>query len=127
MLVADDDPEMLAAVSDAFAGLGYEVATVESGAGLIDRLANDGPFNLIVTDVSMPWMDGLKTLRSIRTAGVTTPVIVMTALRHPHIPSHVRALGSNAILLHKPFEVGELAAAAAQLMESGPRGAQQQP
>lgn len=115
MLVADDDPDMLEAVSDALADLGYDVAQVASGAGLIDRLASDGPFDLIVTDISMPWMDGLKTLRSIRTAGVTTPVIIMTALRDPHIPSHVHALGSNAVLLQKPFALSELADAAATL------------
>ena len=127
MLVADDDPDMLAAVSDALAGLGYDVARVESGAGLIDRLAIDGPFDLIVTDISMPWMDGLKTLRSIRTAGVTTPAIVMTALTDPHIPAHVRALGSNAVLLQKPFELDELAAAAAELMPSVRHGTEQRP
>jgi two-component system response regulator MprA len=116
VLVADDDPEMLVAVSDALEGLGYDVTLVESSAGLVDRLATDGPFDLIVSDISMPWMDGLKTLRSIRTAGVTTPVIVMTALRNEHIPSQVRALGSNAVLLHKPFELDELATAATRLM-----------
>ena len=119
VLVADDDPDMLAAVSDALAGLGFDVVMVESAAGLIDRLATDGPFDLIVTDISMPWMDGLKTLRSIRTAGVTTPVIVMTALRDEHIPGRVEALGANAILLQKPFDIDELASAARGLIPYG--------
>ena len=110
---------MLAAVSDALIGLGFRVATVESGAGLIDCLASDGPFDLIVTDISMPWMDGLKTLRSIRTAGVTTPVIVMTALSDEHIPGRVQALGANAILLQKPFDLDELSSAARKLTTSG--------
>ena len=80
MLVADDDPDMLAVLTDALERLGYEVVQVESGAGLVDQLANEGPFDLIVSDISMPWMDGLKALRSVRTAGVATPVIVMTGL-----------------------------------------------
>jgi len=126
VLVADDDADMLAAVSDALASLGFDVLSVESGAGLIDRLAMDGPFDLIVTDISMPWMDSLKTLRSIRTAGVTTPVVVMTALTDEQIPARVQALGANAVLLRKPFGLDELAAAAQRLIARPPEAERQQ-
>ena len=125
MLVADDDTDMLTAVSDALASLGFDVLSVDSGAGLIDCLATDGPFDLIVTDISMPWMDSLKTLRSIRTAGVTTPVIVITALTDVQIPNRVQALGANAILLRKPFDLDELAAAARRMTTGGLTGAEQ--
>jgi CheY-like chemotaxis protein len=126
VLVADDDPDVLTAVSDALASLGFGVQSVESGAGLIDCLATDGPFDLIVTDVSMPWMDSLKTLRSIRSAGVTTPVIVMTALTDAQIPARVQALGANAILMRKPFGLDELATAAQRLVAVEPSRTGQQ-
>jgi len=116
VLIADDDPEMLAAVADALARLGYRVAQVESGAGLVDRLASQGPFDLIISDISMPWMDGLKALRSMRTVGVATPIIVMTGLRDQQIATGMQALGSNAILLRKPFELDELESAIAKLV-----------
>jgi two-component system response regulator MprA len=116
VLVADDDPEMLSAVADALARLGCDVTRAESGADLVDRLANEGLFDLIVSDISMPWMDGLKTLRSMRTAGLSTPVIVMTALNDEQIPAQVRALGPNAVLLRKPFELDDLEAAVAKLV-----------
>jgi CheY-like chemotaxis protein len=116
VLVADDDPELLAAVADALKRLGHDVVQVESGAGLVNRLANEGPFDLIVSDISMPWMDGLKALSSMRTAGVATPVIVMTALRDQQIPAQVQALGLNVVLLRKPFELDELEAAVATLV-----------
>jgi two-component system response regulator MprA len=95
------------------------VLSVDNGAGLIDCLASEGPFDLIVTDISMPWMDSLKTLRSVRSAGVTTPVIVITALTDEQIPSRVQALGANAILLRKPFDLDELAAAARRMTTGG--------
>jgi CheY-like chemotaxis protein len=120
VLVADDDPEMLSAVADALARLGCDVSRAESGAELVDHLANEGLFDLIVSDISMPWMDGLKTLRSMRTAGLATPVIVMTALKDEQIPAQVRALGPNAILLRKPFELDELEAAVATLIPLQP-------
>jgi two-component system response regulator MprA len=127
VLVADDDPAMLAAVGAALVGLDYDVTTVDSGAGLIDRLATDGPFDLIITDISMPWMDGLKTLRSIRTAGVTTPVVVMTALTDQQIPGYVRGLGPNVVLLRKPFELDDLAEAAGRLLRSANRSRDPEP
>ena len=123
VLVADDDVDVLAAVSDALASLGFTVLSVDSGAGLIDSLATDGPFDLIVTDISMPWMDSLKALRSIRSAGVTTPVIVITALTDEQIPNRVQALGANAVLLRKPFDLDELAAAARRMTNGGLTGA----
>ncbi len=125
VLVADDDTDMLTAVSEALASLGFDVLSVDSGAGLIDCLATDGPFDLIVTDISMPWMDSLKALRSIRAAGVTTPVIVITALTDAQIPNRVQALGANAILLRKPFDLDELAAAARRMTTGGLTGAGQ--
>lgn len=125
--MADDDADMLTAVSDALASLGFDVLSVDNGAGLIDRLASDGPFDLIVTDISMPWMDSLKTLRSVRSAGVTTPVIVITALTDEQIPNRVQALGANAILLRKPFDLDELAAAARRMTTGSVAGAEQQP
>jgi CheY-like chemotaxis protein len=105
---------MLDAVGNALANLGYEVARAESGGRLVDQLASQGPFALIVSDISMPWMDGLKTLRFMRTAGVATPVIVMTGLREQQLPEQVRALG-NAKLLYKPFGLDELESAVAML------------
>lgn len=124
--MADDDADMLTAVSEALASLGFDVLSVDNGAGLIDCLASDGPFDLIVTDISMPWMDSLKTLRSVRSAGVTTPVIVITALTDAQIPTRVQALGANAILLRKPFDLDELAAAARRMTAGGVADAEQQ-
>jgi CheY-like chemotaxis protein len=118
ILVADDDPEMLGAVAEAFERGNYDVVRAENGAELVEQLANHGPFDLIVADVSMPWMDGLKALSSMRAAGLATPVIVMTALSEQRLPSQVRAL-NPAVLLRKPFGLDELEAAVAQLMSPG--------
>jgi two-component system response regulator MprA len=116
VLVADDDPELLAAVADALARLGFDVVRATSGSELIEQLAEEGPFDLVVTDVSMPWMNGLQAMHSARTAGLGTSVIVMTALLDSRIPLQVQALGPHAALLRKPFAVSELATLAAALL-----------
>jgi CheY-like chemotaxis protein len=114
--VADDDPQLLDAVSDAFTKLDANVVRASSGADLIEQLATAGPFDLVVTDISMPWMSGLQAIRSTRAAGLSTSVIIMTALADPRIPAQVKALGAHAILLRKPFELSELESAASLLL-----------
>ena len=113
-LVADDDVEMLTCVAKVLTQLGYDVVRAENGGDLVDQLADEGPFDLLVTDIAMPWMDGLNAIRSMRIAGLATPVVVMTALGDQEISNQVRAL-SPAILLRKPFEVDELETAVTTL------------
>src|SRR5215510_9097635 len=108
VLVADDDPELLDAISDALTRLGADVARSRNGAELIENLADKGPFDLVVTDIAMPWMTGVQAIHAARSAGLGTPVIVMTALRDEGIAVRVKALGKNAALLHKPFALAEL-------------------
>ncbi len=87
---------------------GADVVAVESGGELLETIANGGPFDVIVTDISMPWMTGLQVMQSARTAGLPIPVVVMTALRDPTLPAQVRSLGGRAELLLKPFSIEEL-------------------
>jgi CheY-like chemotaxis protein len=116
ILVADDDPGLLAAVADAFEQLGAEVVRARSGGELIERIGEEGPFDLVVSDIAMPWMSGLQALHSARVIGLATPMILITALSDARVPDQVRALGAHAVLLRKPFALGELEAAATQLL-----------
>lgn len=116
ILVADDDPELLEGVVQWLRREGADVLQAASGDELLDRLAHDGRFDLVVTDVAMPWMTGLQVMHSARAAGLGTPIIVMTALRDERIPAQVATLGQRAAYLRKPFEVGELESVAERLL-----------
>lgn len=116
ILVADDDPDLLDTVVDALTRLGTEVTRAVSGAELIEHLANEGPFDLVVTDVAMPWMNGVQAMHAVRSAGLGTPVIVMTALRDEGMSSRVKALGGSAMFLPKPFTLAELESVASTLL-----------
>jgi DNA-binding response OmpR family regulator len=122
VLVADDDHELLDAISDGLARLGADVTWSRNGAELIENLADKGPFDLVVTDIAMPWMTGVQAIHAARTAGLGTSVIVMTALREEDLPARVQALGKNAALLYKPFALAELEALALKLLAQ--RGAE---
>jgi CheY-like chemotaxis protein len=116
VLVADDDPQLLEAVCEAFNRMNANVVRASSGADLIEQLATAGPFDLVVTDISMPWMSGLQAMRATRAAGLATPVIVMTALKDNRLAAQVESLGENAVFLRKPFQLSELESAASMLM-----------
>ena len=114
--MADDDVELLGSVCECFTGLGANVIRASNGADLIEQLAIAGPFDLIVTDINMPWMNGLEAIRSTRAAGLATSVIVMTALADERIAAQVKSLGTNAVLLRKPFTPSELETTASALV-----------
>lgn len=118
ILVADDDPGMLDAISESLEHLGANVIRASGGDELIEKIGEEGPFDLVVTDVSMPWMTGLQAMHSARTAGLGTPVIVITALKDERIASQVGALGRSAVLLRKPFSLSDLESAAMGLLRS---------
>ena len=109
-LIADDDPDTLRMVGEAVEELATVVTRVDSGGELLEQLAN-GEYDVVVTDVSMPWMTGLQAVHSARTAGLGTPIVIITALRDEKIARQVAALGHDATLLYKPFGIDELHAA----------------
>jgi DNA-binding response OmpR family regulator len=78
-------------------------------------MAEKGPFDLVVTDIAMPWMTGISAMNAARTAGLGMSVIVMTALMDEAIPSRVKALGA-ASLLHKPFTLTQLESVVTKLL-----------
>ena len=114
VLVADDDPELLESVTEALTRVGADVVQATNGAQLIEHMADHGPFDLVVTDIAMPWMSGVRAMRAARTAGLGMPLVVMTALRDAGIAAEVKSVG--ATLLRKPFALGELETVAAKLI-----------
>lgn len=108
VLVADDNLELLDAVASVLEDSGITVRRATSGVELIQRLAKEGPFDVVLTDVSMPWMSGLQVIQNARSAGFGAPVVVMTALQDEAIAEKVRALGRDVVLMRKPFELDEL-------------------
>jgi DNA-binding response OmpR family regulator len=116
VLVADDDDTTVAIVAQTVERLGFVVSRAEDGDELLQHLAEDGPFDLLITDISMPWMTGLQVAHSARAAGLLTPLIVMTAL--PIDASVVRTLGVSAVLLRKPFGIKQLVTAITKLLRA---------
>jgi two-component system alkaline phosphatase synthesis response regulator PhoP len=79
----------------------------DGGEGL--ALARAEPFDLVLLDISLPTIDGYTVLRSLRKAGLGTPVLMLTA--RSDVGSKVQALDMGADdYLAKPFDVAEMVA-----------------
>jgi DNA-binding response OmpR family regulator len=92
-----------------------DIYEATNGVELVQLLVENDPFDLVVTDVRLPWMDGLEVLRSMRVTEVATPVLMITRLMRSDLQAEVDHLG-NSKLLHKPFGLPELRAAVFDLM-----------
>lgn len=114
ILVADDDDNCRELVARALGGPGTEVCTATDGGELLELTSDDRGLDLIVTDINMPWMEGLQVLASIREAGLTTPVLVITGITRPDLARSIDRMG-HARLLYKPFDVEQLRMAVADL------------
>ena len=116
-MVVDDDPAVRDAVRRALGFDGYEVTTAADGVEALDVLAAER-VDALVLDVLMPRMDGLDVCRRLRSAGDTTPILLLTA-RAP-VEDRVNGLDAGADdYLVKPFALQELLARLRALLRRG--------
>jgi DNA-binding response OmpR family regulator len=114
ILVVEDSPEMCVQVRQALSRERYDVDTAEDGEVALDKLF-DNPYDLILLDIMLPKKDGLAVLNDIRTAGIKTPVLLLTA--RGDVEDRITGLDLGADdYLAKPFSMAELMARARALL-----------
>ena len=77
ILVIDDDEVVLGVLTDLLELRGFQVLTAQEGKAGIEVFRNNRP-DLVITDISMPQMDGLQVLRRVRDMDECVPVILVT-------------------------------------------------
>lgn len=78
ILVVEDDIELRELFRQVLEKNGYQVTGVADGLKALDALDNDF-YDLIISDIMMPVMDGYELVRQLREAGITIPVMMITA------------------------------------------------
>ena len=78
VLIAEDDSELRQLFSHVLIKNGYSVTGVCNGKEALDAL-DKGYYDLIISDIMMPEMDGYELVSSLRTAGYSIPVMMITA------------------------------------------------
>jgi CheY-like chemotaxis protein len=119
ILVADDEEDMRAIVRHVLEPLPALIFEAASGLELIKAFARPDPFDLVVTDVRMPWANGLQVATSVRVAGIATPLIVMSAFGDDVLRKSVLNLG-NTMFLDKPFHPQALRSAVEAMLHQVP-------
>jgi FixJ family two-component response regulator len=108
VIVADDDSTVAGAVADLLDSCGYEACIAHDGVDLVARLAREGPFDVVVTDLEMRWPPEIEVLDQAHGLGIRTPVVFISGISDPFLEDRVAALGHGAVLLRKPFEADAL-------------------
>jgi two-component system, cell cycle sensor histidine kinase and response regulator CckA len=103
VLVVDDEETVLAITKSTLENFGYVVITASSGPESVAYFADQREkIKLVITDMSMPFMDGLATTMALRKIKADVPIILTSGLDHDREGDTSRRIKAAAILL-KPF------------------------
>jgi CheY-like chemotaxis protein len=109
ILVIDDSMSVRVALERLLVQRGYETTAVASSAEGLRRLNQGGAFDLLISDIVMPDMDGIELVRFIREnpALRSLPVILVSGLGDAEVEERARQVGVDDVV-HKPFTAGSL-------------------
>lgn len=108
ILLVEDEYNMVLLLTDRLVASGYDVTAATTGPKGVE-MALRRPFDLLLLDILLPGQDGLSVCRELRRRGVTTPILMLTALGE--VVDKVVGLRTGADdYLTKPFEAVELLA-----------------
>jgi len=120
-LVVDDSASMRRQLGYALERAGISSIEAEDGADAWRKLKG-AEVHILLTDINMPVMDGLKLIRLVRAAADHrgTPIVVITTEGAEHDRQRAMSLGANAFLV-KPVQSGEVVLTVRGLLEKCPR------
>ncbi|MGB7032642.1 MAG: response regulator, partial [Syntrophobacteria bacterium] len=108
VLCVDDDPGIRDLLKEIITRLGHSIITAVDGIDALEKLAADH-FDIVITDINMPRMDGIELIKRIKTDFNDVDVIAITAYEMTYKYTDIIALGASDFI-SKPFNVNELEA-----------------
>ena len=119
VLIADDEDSMRSLVARAIAMDGHDIVTAQDGAEALDILMReDGGFDLLLTDIQMPVMDGIALALATARDHPAITILLMTA----YADQRERASGLNTLIhdvITKPFTLATIRAAVNDALLAG--------
>ncbi len=121
ILVVDDEVVVLGAVGKALRKTDYIIDSVESAEEALNLLCRTS-YDLVITDLMMPGVDGLELMRRVRDAGSSAQIIMITG--YPTIQTAMKAKKLGAFdYVTKPFTRQELVSVVVRALRKGAMGA----
>ena len=106
ILIAEDDAELRTLFTHVLNKNGYDVTGVDNGKKALDALLNDY-YDLVISDIMMPVMDGYELVRSLRETNQTIPVMMITA-KEAFDDMRMGFLSGTDDYMIKPINVNEM-------------------
>ena len=108
ILIVEDEAALAGAVEHILQKAGHTTDWVSDGQSALDYIRGFS-YNLVLLDIMLPKLDGLSVLRQVRSEGIETPILMLTA--RTTVPDKVAGLNAGADdYLTKPFDPQELLA-----------------
>ena len=117
ILVVDDEELIRALLSELFTAEGYEVTTAVDGEQALELLGTER-FDLVLTDLIMPGLDGVEVLLHAKRIDADRPVVVMTGHAPVDTVSRLTESGADDYIT-KPFDLEDVKEIVARLIEMG--------
>jgi len=108
VLIIEDEPNMVLGLKDSCEYEGYEVAVARNGKEGLEKVSTEKP-DIILLDVMLPVMSGIDVCRTLRTRGIETPILMLTA-RSQEIDKVIGLEVGADDYVTKPFSIKELLA-----------------
>ena len=103
ILFVEDEADLVTIITDTLQKLKANFETAENGEIALQKFKDIDDFDLIVTDINMPVMNGLELIKHIKEIRPEMPVIIMSAHTEPEYIKSAEELGVDNYLL-KPFD-----------------------
>lgn len=109
VLIADDDLGIRKSLAELLAGEGCVVDTAADGQEALEKIEKDG-FDVLISDVVMPRMDGYELFTAVRKLRPQLPVLMMTAFHYDrdHVIKRSRLEGLDGVIFKKPVDSDRL-------------------
>lgn len=107
ILIVDDEPDIVLALQIVLEDAGCQVASVDRGDQLMERLSTGGVPDLIVLDMLLSGRDGREIARELKALPHTRQIPILMLSAHPAARREAQAAGVEAFLA-KPFELDAL-------------------
>jgi len=108
VLIIEDEPNMVIGLKDSCEYEGYEVSVARNGKEGLEKASTEKP-DIILLDVMLPLMSGIDVCRTLRTRGIETPIVMLTARGQETDKVVGLEVGADDYVT-KPFSIKELLA-----------------
>lgn len=103
LLFVEDEEDLLSIISDALTKLKADYLTATNGVEALEILEKNPDIDAVVTDINMPYMNGLDMIRNMKEKGLDMPIIIMSAHTEKEYVLKAKEYGVDEYLL-KPFD-----------------------